>query len=94
MFLPDVGVDRGRLLTAQPAIGTLKPRLVSALVIHVAVLVPLQGEPAAAFLTLERLLLLAAVLQAPPLHAFPRLQTALPDHPRSFADQSLPERHR
>lgn len=94
MFLPDVGVDRGSLLAAQTTVRALKPRLVAALVVHVAILVPLQGEPAAALLALERLLFLAG-LQAPPLHAFVRFQTTLPDRPRStFADHALPDRER
>lgn len=62
VFLPDVGVDRRRLLAAKPAIRTLEPGLVAALVVDVPVLVPLQGEPATALLTLKRLLLVVVDL--------------------------------
>lgn len=55
MFLPDVSVNRRGLLATESAIGALKPRLVSALVVHMAVLVPLQGEATPAFLALEGL---------------------------------------
>lgn len=55
MFLPDVSVNRRSLLATEAAIGALKSRLVSALVVHMAVLVPLQGEATPAFLALERL---------------------------------------
>lgn len=54
MFLSDVGINWRRLLAAESAIGALKPRLVSTLVVYVAVLVPLQGETTTAFLALER----------------------------------------
>jgi len=62
VFLSDVGINWRRLLAAESAIGALKPRLVSALVIYVAVLVSLQGETTTAFLALERLHVIGADL--------------------------------
>lgn len=73
MFLSDVGVNRRRLLAAEAAVGALKPRLVSALVVHVAVLVPLQGEATTAFLALERLHFVGADLA----RAYPRFPARL-----------------
>ena len=91
-----MGVDGGGLLAAQAAVRALKPRLVPALVVDVPVLVPLQGEPAAALLALERFLLVAGVhLQAAPLRASVSFQTTLPHRTRSIlADHALPERKR
>lgn len=62
MFLSDMSVNRRCLLAAESAVGALKPRLVSALVVHVTVLVPLQGEATTAFLALERLHVVGADL--------------------------------
>lgn len=73
MFLSYVGVNWRRLLATESAVGALKPRLVSALVIHVAVLVPLQGEATTAFLALERLHVVGADLA----RTYPRLPARL-----------------
>lgn len=73
MFLSNVGVNRRRLLAAESAVGALKPRLVSALVIHMAVLVPLQGKATTAFLALERLHVVGADLAC----AYPRFPACL-----------------
>lgn len=61
------------MLAAESAVGALKPRLVSAFVIHMAVLVPLQGEATTAFLALERLHVVGADLA----RAYPRFPASL-----------------
>lgn len=94
MLLPDVSVDGRGLLAAQSAVGALKPRLVPALVVHVAVLVSLQGETTPALLALERLPFVGVDLA----RAYPRcprrgLGTVLAARARSvLADHVRPER--
>lgn len=93
MFLPNVSIDRWRLLAAEAAVGALKPRLVSALIVHMAVLVPLQGEATTAFLALERLHVVGADLT----RTYPRfsahLGIELAVHSRLIlADHVRPER--
>jgi len=89
VFLSDVGINWRRLLAAESAIGALKPRLVSALVIYVAVLVSLQGETTTAFLALERLHVIGADLAGTYPFLILRIELAvrsrliLADHVRS-----------
>ena len=88
MFLPDVGVNRGRLFAAQTAVRALKSWLVTALVVHVTIFVSLQGETATALLTLKRFLLVAcAHLQALPFHVF--VQVPFADHARSALERGI-----
>lgn len=81
------------MLAAEAAVGALKPRLVSALIVHMAVLVPLQGEATTAFLALERLHVVGADLT----RTYPRfsahLGIELAVHSRLIlADHVRPER--
>lgn len=93
MLLPDVSVDRRGLLAPQSAVGALKPRLVSALVVHMAVLVPLQGEAAPAFLALEGLPLVGDGLARTHPRCPRRLRIVLPGGARPIlADHIRPER--
>jgi len=93
MLFPDVSVNRRGLLAAESAVGALKPGLVSALVVHVAVLIPLQGEATPAFLALERLHVVGANLTRTYPRLSGRLGIVLAVRSRSIlADHVRPER--
>lgn len=93
MFLPDVGVYRRGLLAAQSTVGALKSRLVAALVVHVAILVPLQGEATPALLALEWLPLVGVNLARTYSRCPRRLGIVLAGRSRSIlADHVRPKR--
>lgn len=96
MFLPDVSVDRRGLLAAKTAIGALKSWLVAALVVDVAIFVPLQGEATSTLLALKRFLLVRGVhLQALSFRASVRFQATFADCSGSALDDYvLPMRWR